>query len=180
MLFHSEKVVVGSKWLLLLVGGSFAITVPNLNSISEIVSMDTIHYYFTFSIISAICGGVQMLFGNMVRMRLQLANMIEKDLNIILKSKEQEENQIHKSAEMWQMQVDTSLSIQRVITEVLCGFPRWIRKKAIKGTENGSKDPLRNFKDASREAVKQSYWFIAQVLFLLTGYLILTFNIQMS
>lgn len=145
-----------STWLLAGIGATCALTITNINSITKIVDPSIIKYSLLVLIVSGLLGFLCKYYSIQIQIILEIDEILRNKLPEIMSSHIEEEKRVHGKAIEQGILVNTVPDIMGSMRKAIDSVPWFKRKSALKGFENGAKDPLFGYHRAMRFVYCQS------------------------
>jgi hypothetical protein len=173
LLSHSPTLDRFSSGMFILVGAVFALIVPNLSTIVDLTSPETAKWFMLLLLLGSLCGIAQKFLAVSIAFRVQIADEIETKFRENFAKAEVEERRILQAAEALRVPVATVIDLKRVVEMLISTYPKMLKERARAKARLGERNPLFVHQEASRFLWRQSIWFSAQFILLMTAFALL-------
>ena len=179
ILLNSKTFDIFSSWFLLVTGAMFTLLVSNLEPIRCIVDSFTITLFLFSMLASAIFGVIAKYCSIMIEILYNISKTLEKDFPQILSTFEIEKEKIEDMAKQSKKQIEVNINLEKVMRPVIEQYPKLFHRFFWKSVEAGKKDPLLNYKKATRYLLRRSFYVTIQIIFFIASLLFFVKNINL-
>ncbi len=178
MLLNSRSWDIFSSWILLVTGATFALIIPNLESLKNLVSLINIKLFLFLLLGSSVFGIIAKYFSTIIEVLLNITVAIESQFLQILNRFETEKTNIENSAKQSALEINVEIDIKRVIQPIVDQFPKIYHHFIWKALEEGKKDLLLNYKKATKYTLIRGFCITIQIIFFIMAVLVFAVNIK--
>ncbi|MCF7872874.1 MAG: hypothetical protein K9L80_01535 [Candidatus Omnitrophica bacterium] len=178
LLSHSKSWDNFSSWILLISGSTFALIIPNLNSLKNLVSPINMQWILLLLLISSFFGVIAKYFSKLIEGLFGVTSTLENQLPIVIKKYKKEKNKIDNLAQKNNVNIKTDIDLKKVMQTIVNQFPKIYHKFMWNSFEQGKKDVLLNYKKTTRLVLRRGFYITMQIVFLVASIFILAANIK--